>query len=94
MIYRYTSKEICQKAVDSWGRDSQLLMLLEEMSELQKEVLKNMNRGQDNLKELSEETADVLILLERLIHIYNMSEQVEAQAQFKVNRLKGYLGMK
>ena len=94
MTYRYTSKEICQKAVDSWGRDSQLLMLLEEMSDLQKEVLKNMNRGQDNLKELAEETADVLILLERLIHIYDMSDLVDSQAKFKVNRLKGYLGMK
>ena len=94
MTYRYTSPEICQKTVDNWGRDSQLLMLLEEMSELQKEVLKNMNRGQDNLKELAEETADVLILLERLIHIYDMSDAVDAQAKFKVNRLKGYLGMK
>ena len=94
MTYRYTSKEICQKTVDSWGRDSQLLMLLEEMSELQKEVLKNMNRKQDNLKELAEETADVLILLERLIHIYDMSDAVDAAAEFKVNRLKGYLNMK
>ena len=94
MTYKYTSKEICKKAVDSWGRDSQLLMLLEEMSELQKEVLKNMNRGADNLKELAEETADVLILLERLIHVYDMADLVEEQATFKVKRLKGYLGMK
>ena len=94
MTYKYTTKEICQKTVDSWGRDSQLLMLLEEMSELQKEVLKNMNRHQDNLKELAEETADVLILLERLIHIYDMADAVDSAARFKVNRLKGYLNMK
>ena len=61
---------------------------------LQKEVLKNMNRGADNLKELAEETADVLILLERLIHVYDMADLVEEQASFKVKRLKGYLGMK
>ena len=94
MSYYYTTKELCQNTVDSWGRDSQLMMLLEEMCELQKEVLKNMNRKQDNVKAIAEETADVLIMLERLIHIYDIADQVDAQAAFKVNRVKGYLGMK
>jgi len=91
MIYHYTSKEICQKTIDNWGRDSQLMMLLEEMSELQKEVLKNMNRNKDNVKEIAEETADVLIMLERLIYIYDIENDVLKQAEFKVNRLKQYL---
>jgi len=91
MTYRYTSKEICKKTVDNWGRDSQLMMLLEEMSELQKEVLKNMNRNKDNVKEIAEETADVLIMLERLIYIYDIEDAVSKQAEFKVNRLKQYL---
>jgi len=91
MTYTYTSKEICEKTVQNWGRDSQLMMLLEEMSELQKEVLKNMNRGKDNVKEIAEETADVLIMLERLIYIYNIEDKVAEQAAFKVNRLKQYL---
>ncbi|MDY6407390.1 MAG: hypothetical protein SPL08_01620 [Pseudomonadota bacterium] len=94
MTYHYTPKEVCQKALDTWGRNPQLLMLLEEMSELQKEVLKNMNRGKDNLKELAEETADVLIMLDQLIHMYDMSDTVEKTAKFKINRLKGHLNMK
>ena len=91
MAYKYTSKEICEQTVKNWGRDSQLMMLLEEMSELQKEVLKNMNRNKDNIKEIAEETADVLIMLERLIYIYDIEKQVDDQAAFKVNRLKQYL---
>ena len=91
MIYHYTSKEICKKTIDNWGRDSQLMLLLEEMSELQKEVLKNMNRNKDNIKEIAEETADVLIMLERLIYIYDIDDAVLKQVEFKVNRLKQYL---
>lgn len=91
MTYKYTSKEICEKTVKNWGRNSQLLLLLEEMSELQKEVLKNMNRNKDNVKEIAEETADVLIMLERLIYIYQLEDAVAQQAEFKVNRLKQYL---
>ncbi|MBR6412657.1 MAG: hypothetical protein IKS41_05825 [Alphaproteobacteria bacterium] len=91
MIYRYTTKEICEKTVKNWGRDSQLLMVLEEMSELQKEILKNLNRDKDNVKEIAEETADVLIMLERLIYIYKIEDLVAQQAEFKVNRLKQYL---
>lgn len=94
MTYQYAPKEVCQKAIDSWGKISQVLMLLEEMSELQKEILKNINRNKDNLKELAEETADVLILLDQLIYMYDMDEAVRAAARFKVNRLKGYLNMK
>ena len=91
MIYKYTSKEICEKTVQNWGRDSQLLMVLEEMSELQKEILKNMNRHKDNVKEIAEETADVLIMMERLIYIYKIEDLVAQQAELKVNRLKQYL---
>lgn len=94
MTYNYTSETLCQQTVEKWGKDSQLMKLLEEMSELQKEIIKNISFGKDNLNEIAEETADVLIMLERLIYIYNMSDKVNEQAAFKVNRVKGYLGKK
>ena len=56
---RHIPKDVCQKALDVWGKEAQILMVLEEMSELQKEILKNINRGKDNIKEIAEETADV-----------------------------------
>ena len=68
MIYnRHIPKDVCQKILDVWGKNAQILMVLEEMSELQKEILKNINRGKDNIKEIAEETADVFIMLEQLV---------------------------
>ena len=39
---KYASEEVCQKALERWGKEAQLLMVLEEMAELQKEILKNL----------------------------------------------------
>lgn len=89
MIYnRHIPKDVCQKALDVWGKNAQILMVLEEMSELQKEILKNINRGKDNIKEIAEETADVFIMLEQLVHIYGIDKEVQKQAEYKVNCIK------
>lgn len=91
---RYVSEEICKTALTTWGKQRQIMMLLEEMSELQKEVLKNVNREQDNVDALVEETADVLIMLDQLMDMYHIREEVAKHAAFKVDRIKGYLGIK
>ena len=53
------------KAVEKWGKPIQLIMCIEEMSELTKEISKYF-RGRDNRDQLLEETADVYIMLEQL----------------------------
>lgn len=53
------------EAVRAYGKQSQLVMAMEEMSELTKELSKNL-RGADNSKALAEEIADVEIMLEQL----------------------------
>ncbi len=88
---KYVPDDICKTAVETWGKTAQLLMLLEEMSELQKEVLKNMNRGQDNVREIAEETADVLIMLDQLVYIYGMQDLLTEMSATKLNKLKRYL---
>ena len=55
------------------------------MSELTKEILKNVNRKKDNVKELIEETADVEIMLGQLKVCYDIEKQVEA---YKAEKLK------
>ena len=85
------SKELCQKAIDAWGTDAQLLMVLEEMSELQKEILKNINRGKDNLPEIIEEIADVEIMLEQLKYIFKIQEQVKERIPVKLEKVKARL---
>ena len=62
-----------------------MLMVVEEMSELTKEILKNVNRGKDNVAAIVEETADVEIMLEQLKENYGIADQ---GAVYKAEKLK------
>ena len=62
-----------------------MLMVVEEMSELTKEILKNVNRGKDNVAAIVEETADVEIMLEQLKENYGIAYRV---AVYKAEKLK------
>lgn len=73
-----------ERAVAVWGKDAQMLQVIEEMSELTKEILKNVNRKKDNLAELIEETADVEIMLEQLKCCCGIHRQVE---DYKASKL-------
>ena len=54
-----------KKAVETYGVQSQMIIAVEEMSELTKEISKNI-RGQDNLDHMAEEIADVEIIWSNL----------------------------
>lgn len=73
-----------ERALKTWGKEPQMLQVIEEMSELTKEILKNVNRKKDNIAELIEETADVEIMLEQLKCCYGIAKQV---AEYKENKL-------
>ena len=75
---------IYERAVKVWGKEPQMLQVIEEMSELTKEILKNINRKKDNIDELIEETADVEIMLEQLKCCYGIKSQVE---EYKAGKL-------
>lgn len=74
-----------ERAFKFWGKERQMLQAIEEMSELTKEILKNINRQKDNIDELVEETADVEIMLEQLKLCYNITNRV---AEYKISKLK------
>ena len=76
--------DIYHRALKTWGKNPQMLQVIEEMSELTKEILKNVNRGKDNVSEIMEETADVEIMLEQLKCCYNINTQV---ADYKKQKL-------
>jgi NTP pyrophosphatase (non-canonical NTP hydrolase) len=65
---------LLKKALEQWGKNSQVMMALEEMAELSKELLKNINRNKNNVVEIMEEIADVYILLEQMKIVYEISE--------------------
>lgn len=61
------------KLLDHYGHESQKMMLLEEMAELQKEICKEF-RGELNKEAITEEVADVLIMLEQVQMMYDISD--------------------
>lgn len=79
--------EICTQAVKHFGSDSQTLMCIEEMSELQKELCKH-SRGRNNCYDIAEEIADVQIMLEQMIILFDCRESVEDWKIAKLFRLK------
>lgn len=77
---------VCKRAVDTYGKEHQLIICMEEMAELTKELSKNM-RGQDNLPHIAEEVADVEIMLEHVKVIFGIREDVTTVKDEKLIRL-------
>ena len=80
-----------KKMVEAWGDESQLVVAMEEMSELTKELCKykrNELFNKDNtetIKNIKEEIADVLNMVEQLENMFG-EEEIEKIRQFKLDR--------
>ena len=83
-------RELLYKQVlETWGMKAQVMMLFEETAELQKEVCKHFNRGEQNVENVEEEVADVEIMIAQLKTMLDISkERVEAIKERKLQRLK------
>jgi len=85
---------LLKKAADTWGQSLQLVMVLEETAELQKEVCKIL-RGDwssSRMDSLASEIADCSLMLEQLIYITSTASKVEIEKETKLNRLSKKLG--
>lgn len=77
-----------EKAIDTYGKDMQLTVAVEELSELIKEICKN-KRGRDNRDNIIEEMADCYIMLEQLAIIYGIRlNEIVAMMYSKTQRLE------
>lgn len=86
-------EQIFKTAIKTYGETNQLHMLLEEMSELQKEVCKSMRYTKKQYrKKVAEECADVEIMLEQVKMIFSIDDDVEGWRLDKVVRLAENLG--
>ena len=75
-------------AVRIYGDQSQEWMLVEELSELTKEICKHQ-RGEENKNAIIDEIADVLIMIEQAKYIYVISdEDLNRRIDFKTERLR------
>lgn len=75
-----------QKAVKTYGKMSQLIVAIEELSELIKELTKCL-RCEDNVDHISEEMADVYIMLDQLRIMFNNDYSIAAWKLKKLRRL-------
>ena len=62
-----------------------MLIAIEEMSELTKELCKYFRRF-DRKKEIVEEVADAQIMLEQLIELFGIEGDVDKMVDYKLNR--------
>ena len=86
--------EVLQKAIDTYGEISQADKCVEEMSELTKALLKLRYAKPTGVEKdilmdaVSEEMADVEIMLEQLHMIYQNDNKVNEYRQKKIERLE------
>ena len=67
------------------------VFVLEEMSELQKELMKR-RRGKENRDEIVDESVDVLLTIFILLQVYSATEdEVKNLMDFKLNRLRDFI---
>ena len=78
-------KESCRMIANHYGKDSQVLVAIEEMSELIKELCKYFQRF-DRIKEITEEIADVEIMVEQLKTLFENHDEVGNVIDYKLER--------
>ena len=77
-----------EKAIETYGKDMQLNVAIEEFSELIKEICKS-KRGNDNRENIIEEMADCYIMLEQLEIIFDIDyRDIGHIIKNKINRLQ------
>lgn len=97
MIDKEKFVRIYDKFTLAWGKESELRLCIEEMSELTKELCKFMRYSQNEKSEendakleqikknIIEETADVLICASQIKRLFG-DEEVEKMMNFKIER--------
>lgn len=78
---------VYKKAGDRWGIKSQMIVALEELSELQVEIAKHLNNKREDELGLIDELADARIMIEQLELNFDLSILVENRMFVKMSRL-------
>lgn len=84
---RMTKDEILKSAIERYGNTYQLIISMEEMAELTKELSKFL-RGAHNEDAIAEEIADVRIMLDQLEIMFDCAGAAAVYEAAKVERLR------
>ncbi|MEA1877253.1 MAG: hypothetical protein U9N86_10350 [Bacteroidota bacterium] len=79
-------KDVLKKAIMQWGKELQLVMCIEEMSELTKAIVKEL-RGKRDIDNIKEEIVDVEIMMDQLKLIYIDEADFKKMKAKKIKRL-------
>lgn len=79
--------DVIVRAIETFDKDNQCKIAIEEMSELTKELCKNF-RGRPNIESIAEEIADVKIMLMQLELIFDCTDEVLKWQDYKLRRLE------
>jgi len=80
-------KELYQKALEKWGIELQLNMMIEECAELIQAIIHLKRKASpSNLKKVIEEIADVEIMIGQMKEIFDKAS-IEGIVQIKLERL-------
>lgn len=82
-----TEKATMQRAWNHYGEQTQLVVCIEELSELTKELTKRL-RGDGSLYRISEEAADVSIVLDEILLMLDIEASVKSFRRNKLRRLE------
>lgn len=87
-------QELYTKAINTYGVREQSAVATEECAELIQAINKHQRNGStDTLSNLIEEIADVLIMIDQLKAMYNLSEEaINIKKNYKLCRLEQRLG--
>ena len=96
------NKEILQKAIKHYGTHNQMLKCIEECGELSRaisRILIELSSGdgfttKESEENLYEELADVLIMIDQVMMMFDCRDKVFEQGVRKLNRLKERLNSK
>lgn len=85
---------VIRDAIATYGITAQVDMAIEEMSELTKALCKERRCELDSIKHseavanIIEEIADVAIMLQQMVIIFDRDNEVEGEIKYKIDRLE------
>lgn len=83
-----------REVITLFGEQNQILVAIEELAELQKELTKSLRVDVDYLDSnaLLEEIADITIMLKQLMVLFEFNQlELDEMIDLKLFRLKGYI---
>jgi len=89
MIFGATSTDmhLFHKALGQWGLQTQIYKTFEEIAELNVELARGLIKGSVDLGKVSDEIADVYIMLHQLAYGLGINEGVNERVNYKMERL-------